>query len=57
MLVNERFYSADAAELDLLHVRAGQSDKLGLLDEVALGDERTSPGVCDGEIVLELVEE
>ena len=46
VLVNDRFYSALAAELDLLRVRAGQNDKLGLVDEVALGDERISP--CRG---------
>ena len=59
MLVNEGFYSALAAELDLIRVRAGQNDidKLGLLDDVALGDERISPGVRDGEMVLERVEE
>ena len=38
-------------------VRAVQNDELGLLDVVALGDERFDPRALDGEMVLGRVEE
>ena len=46
-------YPALAAELDLNSVRAVQNDELGLLDEVALGDERFNPRALAGELVLD----
>ena len=57
VLADEGSYPALAAELDLDCVRAVQNDELGLLDVIALGDERFDPRPLDGEMVLERVEE
>ena len=50
-------YPTLAAELDLNGVRAVQNDELGILDEVALGDERFNPRALPGELVREAVQE